>query len=81
MKHSVNCLNIGDLIKQKLRESDHTVVWFAKELGCSRTNAYKIFEKESINTNELMRISEILNYDFFKHYSAELKKQNSQTRP
>lgn len=74
MKHSVNCFNIGKLIKQKLRESNHTVVWFAKELGCSRTNAYKIFEKTSINTNELMKISEILNYDFFKCYSTELKK-------
>ena len=45
------------------------MVWFARKLSYSRTNVYKIFEKPSIDTNLLLRISSILNYDFFKYYT------------
>ena len=48
------------------------MVWFAGELSCSRTNVYKIFSKKSIDTNDLLRISRILGYDFFQLYSKEL---------
>ena len=34
---------------------------------------YKIFEKPSIDTSLLLRISSILNYDFFKYYTDSLK--------
>ena len=62
-------VNIGPLIRQKLKESGKTVVWFAKQLSCSRTNVYKIFEKSSVDSADLMRISLILDYDFFAEYS------------
>lgn len=65
-------VNIGSLIKAKLKEKQITVVWFATQLGCSRTNIYKIFSKNSIDTNELYKISEILGFDFFKYYSDKL---------
>ena len=42
-----------------------TVVSFAEQLSCSRANVYKIFDKKSIDTDMLMRISAILHYDFF----------------
>lgn len=63
---------IGPIIKAKLKEGKHSVVWFAQQLGCSRTNAYKIFGKHSIDTEELMKISMILKFDFFNVYSSEL---------
>ena len=66
-------MHIGNLIKQQLEEQGRTVVWFARKLSCSRTNVYKIFEKPSIDTNLLLRISSILNYDFFKHYTEYFK--------
>lgn len=66
---------IGQSIKRILKERGRTVVWFAECLGCSRTNVYKIFDKHSINTDELMKISLILNYDFFRLYSDELSKR------
>ena len=65
-------VNIGSLIKAKLREKQISVVWLAEQLGCSRTNIYKIFGKSSINTDELYKISEILGFDFFKYYSCKL---------
>lgn len=63
---------IGPIIKTKLKEGKHSVVWFAQQLGCSRTNAYKIFSKHSIDSEELMKISMILKFDFFNVYSSEL---------
>ncbi|MBQ6064866.1 MAG: helix-turn-helix transcriptional regulator [Prevotella sp.] len=68
-------LEIGDLIRQKLKERKRTIVWLAENLSCSRTNVYKIFDKRSIDTDYLLRISDILDYDFFELYSKELKKR------
>ena len=70
-----NDLAIGELIRKKLKESGHTVVWFANTLQCSRTNIYKMFKKKTIETDELFVICEILGYDFFKLYSKELQKR------
>lgn len=68
-------LEIGTLIRQKLKERKRTIVWLAENLSCSRTNVYKIFDKRSIDTDYLLRISDILDYDFFQLYSDELKKR------
>lgn len=68
-------LEIGLLIRQKLKERKRTIVWLAANLSCSRTNVYKIFDKRSIDTDYLLKISDLLGYDFFKLYSEELKKR------
>jgi hypothetical protein len=68
-------VHIGELIKQKLKQKRKSVVWFSGELSCSRTNVYKIFSKQSIDTADLMRICKILDFDFFELYSAELHGQ------
>lgn len=72
MQQSIKKTGIGPIIKTILKDRGHTVVWFAEHLHCSRTNVYKIFDKYSISTDELMKISSILNYDFFRLYSDEL---------
>ncbi len=61
-----------------MEEHQKTVVWLAKRLSCSRANVYKIFEKYSVDTDMLARISTILNFDFFSLYSEDIKKKNSQ---
>ena len=66
-------VHIGELIKQTLKQRRKSVVWFAGELSCSRTNVYKIFSKQSIDSYDLLRISKILNFDFFEVYSKELR--------
>lgn len=71
--------DIGIIIREKLKERGKPVVWFARQLSCSRTNAYKIFEKRSIDTNELMRISMVLDFDFFKIYSNKIKEKKNGT--
>lgn len=70
-------MTIGELIRQKLSEQRQTVVWLSQQLSCSRTNVYKIFEKDHLDTRLLMRISVILKFDFFKVLSERYRKGSS----
>ncbi|MBR4497533.1 MAG: helix-turn-helix domain-containing protein [Bacteroidales bacterium] len=64
-----NQLHIGKIIHAKLREQGRSTSWLAKQIPCSRNNLYKIFSKPSINTDVLLRISKILDYNFFQHFN------------
>lgn len=58
-------MHIGKLIRDVVQLRGMTVVCLASKLSCSRANVYKIFDKKSIDTDMLIRISSILEYDFF----------------
>ena len=73
--------HIGQKIRERLDEKGHSVVWLSRQLACSRTNVYKIFEKAHIDTQMLTRISLILEYDFFAVLSSELRKQDGIKTP
>lgn len=62
--------HIGQLIRQ-----ERSVAWFARQLSCDRSNIYRIFQKESIDTYLLVRISIILQYNFFSTLSLCIEKQ------
>jgi plasmid maintenance system antidote protein VapI len=62
---------IGEIIRNQLHEQGKTVVWLARQLSCSRNNVYRIFHSSSIATHELLRISKVLDYDFFSIYSED----------
>ena len=72
-------MHIGKLIKEVLHQQEHSVTWFASKLYCDRTNIYKIFERKSIDTELLMRISVILNKNFFEEYSQIIQKKKNDT--
>ncbi len=74
-------IHIGKLVRQRLDENGHSVVWLARQLTCSRTNVYKIFEKSHLDTLMLARISTILRYDFFALLSDSLRKEESIQKP
>lgn len=52
-----------------------------RELSCSRTNMYKIFEKPHIDSEMLQRISVALDYDFFALLSYQLRKEEGISNP
>ena len=52
---------------------ERSVSWFAQKLCCERTNVYSIFKRKSIDTALLIRICQILHYDFFAVYSLKLE--------
>ena len=61
--------HIGHLIKEELHRQGRSITWLAEQLGCSRQNAYKIFNRKWIYTDLLLKICDILDYDFFKCFS------------
>lgn len=61
--------HIGNLIKEELNRQGRTITWLARQLGFSRQNAYKIFNRRWIYTDLLLKICDLLDYDFFKCYS------------
>ena len=65
-------IHIGHIIQEELRTQGRTVTWLAKQLNLHRRACYRIFDSYSIDTQLLLRISELLGRDFFTEYSAIL---------
>ena len=61
--------HIGHLIKEELARQERTVAWLARKLNYSRQNIYHIFESQWITTDVLLKICDILNYNFYKVYA------------
>lgn len=68
---------LGQLIECKLHEQERSVTWFAQKLCCTRCNVYRLFQKDTLDVSLLMRISRILDCDFFRFYTEELKNGTS----
>ena len=64
-----NRIHIGEIIMSRVYELGYSKMKFAQLLDVQRQNVTKtIFEKNSIDTNLLIRISEALDFDFFQYY-------------
>ena len=48
------------------------MVWLARKLNCNRTNIYKIFNRSTIDTELLLKISNVLQHNFFEEYTNRL---------
>ena len=64
--------HIGQIIEKELHRQERSVTWFARRLYCDRTNVYNIFRRQSLDTELLLRISIILEYNFFQISSTTL---------
>lgn len=71
MKH------IGTLIKAELERQERSISWFARKLACDRSNIYRLFQKESIDTRLLTRISLLLDHDFFSELSEQVRERRT----
>lgn len=72
-----NKIHIGNLIRKELEEKERSVSWLAQKVHCDRSNLCKLLKKDYIDTNLLLRISIVLNFDFFACYTQHLYKQES----
>lgn len=73
---------IGSQIEKILREKRISVSEFAEKINTNRNNVYHIFNRKTIDTGLLEKISKVLEYNFFKFYYTEipisnLKKENN----
>lgn len=66
-------LHIGHIIREELRRQGKTNKWFSQELNLNPRTINKLFQKQYIDTAQLLQISEVLKVDFFKYYSEKLK--------
>lgn len=66
---------IGEEIKKVVKERKVTVSWLSRELGCHRTNIYRIFDSASVDTDILLRLSIILRFNFFDLYANRVVQQ------
>ncbi len=61
--------HIGKQIKTVLENKGLSVTEFAKRINKSRENCYSIFARKTIDTGLLVKISSVLEYDFFEQFS------------
>lgn len=69
---------IGSLIREELERQERSVSWLARKLSCDRSNIYRLFQKESIDTALLVRISRLLKRDFFSDLSDLVREKETE---
>ena len=67
--------HIGHLIKKELARQGRTVTWLAAQLNYSRQHMYYLLGHGFIYTDLLLKISELMDYDFFGCYTDYLKQK------
>jgi hypothetical protein len=61
-------VEIGHKIKEVFDHQNMKLTDFADELGTVRQNVYRIFKKRHLDTGLLLKISQVLNHNFFQYY-------------
>jgi transcriptional regulator with XRE-family HTH domain len=64
-------IHIGKIIKGLVKSKGMSVTKFADAISYSRRNVYEIFDRETIDTGLLQRISKVLEQNLFLHYITE----------
>lgn len=64
----INKVNIGLIIEQRLNELNMSKAEFGRLIGIPQQNVNRILTRVSIDTDKLIEISEVLQYNFFKEY-------------
>ena len=65
-------IHIGNLIRDELRRQGHTNAWLAEQIGVTPRTLQKMFNKSSLDTQQLLLVSQALGTDFFQFYSGVL---------
>lgn len=64
-------IHIGKIIKSTLKHKDIDVTEFAKRINYTRSNAYKIFNKPSIDSDLLIKINKVLGENLFFNFLTD----------
>jgi plasmid maintenance system antidote protein VapI len=70
MNHEIH---IGRIIQARVKADGRSVQWLARQLHCTRSNIYKLYDKPAIATDLLWQLAQLLQVDFFAYYSNSLK--------
>lgn len=61
-----NTVHLGELIQQQIKAVGMTKAEFGRRIHTSRQNVNTLLRKADISVNQLIKISLVLNYDFFQ---------------
>lgn len=61
-------IHIGHLIREELRRQGHNNEWLADHIGVTPRTLQRIYNRPSIDTHLLLRISKVLHTNLFLPY-------------
>ena len=71
-------IHIGKIISKTLAERGMNKSEFARRINKTRQNVDDILLRESLDTNLMLSVSNVLEHDLFQYYAGQLKfKKNS----
>lgn len=70
MENATSNIHIGHIIQARLKADQRSVGWLSREIGCTRNHVYKLFNKPSLDSDLILRISNAMNFNFFQYYTA-----------
>lgn len=70
-------INIGEEIQKEMENQKIGATVMAKKIDTNRRHIYRIFAKNSIDTELLFKVSIVLKHDFFKLYSDKLSENEA----
>ncbi|MBP5796979.1 MAG: XRE family transcriptional regulator [Bacteroidales bacterium] len=71
MEYPTGHLHIGQLIQDQLKKDQRSVGWLSRQIPCSRNHVYKLFKRPSLDGELLLRISIVMQFNFFQYYTTE----------
>ena len=73
-------IHLGNMVKKELKAQGRSVSWLARTIHMERSSIYKIFERDSIDLGLLVRISIVMNHDFFQDISTKIRENYDEIR-
>ena len=61
------------MIKRELKAQGRSVSWLARTIKMERSSIYKIFERNSLDVALLIKISVVMDHDFFADVSDKMR--------
>lgn len=65
-------IHIGEFIKERVADMKIATERICNFMHCEESDLENIYKNKSINTDDLLRWSKLLEYDFFRIYSSHL---------
>lgn len=66
-------VHLGNMIKRELKAQGRSVSWLARTIHMERSSIYKIFDRDSLDVGLLIRISIVMDHDFFLDVSKKMR--------
>lgn len=68
---SMKTIDSGAILKSYVDSHGISPKWLALQLNCHRTNLYKIFKKQHLDTFTILKFSEVLEHNFFEDIAEQ----------